>query len=63
MPSPKTPGSADLARMSSTTTIAVERATSRTDLVARTVTTAHDMAAEVEITIDGQPYWRNSWRC
>ena len=53
----------DLARMSSTTTIAVERATSRTDLVARTVTTAHDMAAEVEITIDGQPYWRNSWRC
>jgi len=53
----------DLARMSSTTTIAVERATSRIDLVARTVTTGHDMAADVEIKIDGQPYWRNSWRC
>ncbi|MBM3521362.1 MAG: CocE/NonD family hydrolase [Alphaproteobacteria bacterium] len=53
----------DLARMHSTTTVAIERATSRVDLVARTVTTSADMAAEVEITIDGQPYWRRSWRC
>ncbi len=52
----------DLARMSSTTTACVERATSRTELTARTVSTAHQVAVDVEITIDGQPFWKNAWR-
>jgi hypothetical protein len=52
----------DLARMSSTTRIAVERPTSRTDLNVRTVTTTHQTAVDVEIAVDGQPYWRNAWR-
>lgn len=51
----------DLARMSSTTTVDVERATSRTQLTVRTVTTAHRAAVDVEITVDGQPYWRKTW--
>jgi predicted acyl esterase len=52
----------DLARMSSTTTTRVERATSRVELTARTVTTAHQVAAEAEIFIDGQPFWKHAWR-
>jgi predicted acyl esterase len=52
----------DLAAMRSTTTTRVERATSRTELTARTVSTAHAVAVDVEITIDGQPYWKNAWR-
>jgi len=52
----------DLARMSSTTIACVERATSRTELVARTVSTLHEVAVEVTISIDGQPFWKNAWR-
>lgn len=52
----------DLARMSSTTRIAVERPASRTDMTVRTVTTTHQTAVEAEIAVDGQPFWRNSWR-
>jgi putative CocE/NonD family hydrolase len=52
----------DLARMSSTTKIAIERPTSRTDLVARTVTTTRATSVAVEISVDGQPFWNRSWR-
>ena len=52
----------DLATMQSTTTFAVERPTGRSQLVARTVTTAHAVSADVEITVDGQPFWKRAWR-
>lgn len=51
----------DLARMSSTTTLRVERPVGQTELVARTVTTAQHCAVEVDIRIDGQPYWHRHW--
>jgi hypothetical protein len=51
----------DLARMHSTTTVTVERPVGRTVLVARTVTTAHSTAVEVDIAVDGQPYWKRNW--
>lgn len=52
----------DLARMHATTTVRLERPTARIELVARSVTTANQLAIEVDITVDGQPFWRNSWR-
>ncbi len=52
----------DLARMQSTTTIAVDRPVSRTVLTSRTVTTTRATSLAVDITIDGQPYWSRSWR-
>jgi hypothetical protein len=52
----------DLARMRSTTKIAIERPTSRTDLVARTVTTTQATLVAVDISVDGQPFWNRSWR-
>ena len=51
----------DLARMHSTTTARIERATSRTELTARTVTTAQHLAVEVAISVDGQPFWHKTW--
>jgi len=51
----------DLARMHSTTTVRIERATSRTELTARTVTTAQHLAVEVAISVDGQPFWHKAW--
>lgn len=55
-------GRPDLARMHSTTTVRIERATSTTELIARTVTTTHQLAVEVAISIDGQPSWSRTWR-
>lgn len=52
----------DLARMSSTTKIAIERPTSRTDLTAHTVSTAQATTVAVDIAVDGQPFWSRSWR-
>jgi uncharacterized protein len=52
----------DLARMHATTKVQVERATSRVELVARSVTTTHQLAIEIDIAVDGQPFWKNSWR-
>ncbi|MGN6360189.1 MAG: CocE/NonD family hydrolase [Thermomicrobiales bacterium] len=51
----------DLARMHSITTARIERATSRTELTARTVTTAQHLAVEVAISVDGQPFWHKTW--
>ena len=51
----------DLARMHSTTTIRIERPVGCTELVARTVTTAHHTAVDVAIRVDGQPFWQRSW--
>ena len=51
----------DLATMQSTTTFTVERPAGGSQLVARTVTTAHAVSAEVEITVDGQPFWKRAW--
>jgi hypothetical protein len=51
----------DLARMHSTTEITVERPVGRTKLVARTVTTAHALSVDVDITVDGQPFWQRRW--
>lgn len=51
----------DLARMHSTTTIRAERPVGRTELTARTVTTAHAVAVDVDIKVDGQPFWHRHW--
>ncbi len=52
----------ELARMQSTTVVHIERATSRTELTARTVTTTHQLAVEVAISVDDQPFWQKTWR-
>jgi putative CocE/NonD family hydrolase len=52
----------DLARMDSTTTVRIARPVGTTTLVARSVATGHHAAVEVEIAIDGQPFWRRAWR-
>jgi len=51
----------DLARMHSTTTVRIERPAGGTTLVARSVTTAHHTAVEVDITVDNQPFWQRRW--
>lgn len=51
----------DLACMSSSTTVRVERPVGQTELVARTVTTAQHCAVDVDIRVDGQPYWQRHW--
>ncbi len=51
----------DLARMHSTTTVRIERPSGATTLLARTVTTAHHTAVEVDIAVDGQPFWKRNW--
>ena len=51
----------DLAHMSSTTTVRVERPVGQTELVARTVTTAQHCAVDVDIRVDGHPYWQRHW--
>ena len=48
--------------MHATTKVLVERATNRIELVTRSVTTTHQLAIEVDIAVDGQPFWKNSWR-
>jgi predicted acyl esterase len=52
----------DQARMHSTTTVRIERPVGATTLVARSVTTAHHTAVEVDIAVDGQPFWNRRWR-
>lgn len=51
----------DLARMHSTTTVSIERPSGGTTLVARSVTTTHHTAVQVDITVDGQPFWQRRW--
>jgi hypothetical protein len=48
--------------MHSTTTVRIERPVGATTLVARSVTTAHHTAVEVDIAVDGQPFWNRRWR-
>ena len=52
----------DLARMQSTTTVRLARAAGRTELVCRTLATAHDASVDVAISVDGQPYWQRHWQ-
>jgi hypothetical protein len=52
----------DLARMHATTTVRIERPVGATTLVARSVSTAHHTAVEVDIAVDGQPFWNRRWR-
>lgn len=52
----------DLARMHATTTVRIARPVGATTLVSRSVTTAHHTAVEVDITVDGQPFWNRRWR-
>ena len=51
----------DLARMHSTTTVRIERPSGGTMLVARSVTTQHHTSVEVDISVDGQPFWNRRW--
>ena len=51
----------DLARMHSTTTVRITQPVGSTELVARTVTMAHSTAVDVDIRVDGQPFWRRRW--
>jgi predicted acyl esterase len=52
----------DLARMHATTTVRIERPVGATTLVSRSVSTAHHTAVEVDIAVDGQPFWNRRWR-
>jgi predicted acyl esterase len=51
----------DLARMHSNTTVRVERPAGGATLVARSVTTTHHTSVEVDIAVDGQPFWNRRW--
>lgn len=52
----------DQARMSSTTTVRLTDAVGHTDLVCRTLSTAGSSTVDVNIQVDGQPHWQQSWR-
>jgi putative CocE/NonD family hydrolase len=52
----------DQARMQSTTTVRLAQASGATELVTRTLATAHDGSVDVEIRVDGQPFWQRHWR-
>ena len=51
----------DLARMHSTTTVRIERPAGVIALVARSVTTQHHTSVEVDISVEGQPFWNRRW--
>lgn len=51
----------DLARMQSTTRVQLLQPAGSTELVSRTVSTAHGASIEVDIRMDGQPYWHRTW--
>lgn len=52
----------DLARMHSTTEACLSQSSGETTLVCRTVSTARGTAVEVDIRLDGQPFWHRDWR-
>lgn len=52
----------DLARMQSTTTARITQACGATEMVTRTTSTAHSATVDVDIRVDGQPYWRRHWK-
>lgn len=51
----------DLARMSSTTTARIVQPSGATELVARTVSTTHATEMDVDIRVNGQPWWQRRW--
>ena len=51
----------DLARMFSTTTVRLVQAAGRTELVCRTLATAHNATVDVDIRVDEQPFWQRHW--
>ena len=52
----------DKAQMQSTTTIRVIQATGITELVTGTVSTAQQTTVNVDIQVNGQPYWQRHWQ-
>jgi len=51
----------DLARMHSTTHVRLAQPAGVTELVSRTVSTAHGSTVDVTVRLDGQPYWQRHW--
>jgi hypothetical protein len=52
----------DLARMHSTTRVRLAQAAGLTELVTRTSSTAQGASVDVDIRVDGQPFWRRQWK-
>ena len=52
----------DQAQMSSTTTVRIVQSTGVTQLVARTASTADQTSVDVDIQVDGRPYWQRAWQ-
>ena len=52
----------DLARMHSTTRVRLAQAAGVTELVTRTSSTAHGASVDVDIRVDGQPFWQRQWK-
>ena len=52
----------ELAHMGSTTSVRIVGASGATELVSRTVSTAHGTQVDVDIRVDGQPYWHREWK-
>ena len=55
------PARPDLARMGSTTTAYITQAAGSTQLVSRTASTADGSDVDVNIEVDGQPFWQRHW--
>jgi hypothetical protein len=52
----------DLARMQSTTRVRLVQPTGETDMVSRTISGASGTTVDVDIRVDGQPFWQRQWR-
>jgi uncharacterized protein len=52
----------DLARMQSTTRVRLVQPTGDTDMVSRTISGASGTTVDVDIRVDGQPFWQRQWR-